>query len=67
MSVNCVGSINVPHAGEHAAPPAVSVQSTPSFFGSFVTAAFTVTFAEPATIVANLFVMETVIPVCVAA
>lgn len=46
--------------GEHAFPPAVSVQVTPLFDESFCMLAFNVTAAAPAVIVVIGFVMLTV-------
>ena len=54
-----VGPEMVPHVGEHAAPPAVSVQMTPAFPVSLVTVAFNVTAAAPAVMVEILLVIET--------
>ena len=51
----------VPHAGEHAVPPCVSVHVTPVFAGSLVTVAVNLAVA-PACTVAVLGATETAIP-----
>jgi hypothetical protein len=61
LKVGEAGILNVPHAGEHATPPAVNDQETPALAASFVTVAFTGTAGPPAVCAPNLFVMFTTI------
>ena len=59
LKLGAAPTVRIPHVGEHAEPPAVSVQVTPALELSFATEAVTTTPELPTSCCVNLLVMLT--------